>query len=151
MPGDIVDPTTRSRIMASIKGKNTAPEMTVRKGLHALGFRYRLHERKLPGRPDIILPKWQATIFVHGCFWHGHDCPMFRLPQSRQDFWAAKIKRNQERDKEVEIALSHAGWRILKIWECALKGNRRIGKDATISRAVEWLKSDEKMGEIRGI
>jgi len=151
LPGDVVDAATRSRMMAGIKGKNTKPEMTVRRGLHALGFRYRLHERKLPGLPDLVLPKWQAVIFVHGCFWHGHDCSLFRWPGSRQEFWRQKISRNQQRDVEVETALDSQGWRVLKIWECAMKGPSRIGEEATILNASNWLRSGDRRGEIRGI
>lgn len=150
MPGDIVDAVTRSRMMAGIKGKNTKPEMLVRRGLHALGYRFRLHDRALPGQPDMVLPRWRAVIFVHGCFWHGHDCHLFRWPASRQDFWRQKIGRNQERDVEVEAALEHSGWRLLKIWECSIKGKSRIGSEAVISIAAAWLGSDQQKGEIRG-
>ena len=150
MPGDVVDAVTRSRMMAGIKGKDTKPELVVRRGLHALGFRYLLHDRRLPGRPDMVLPRWQAAIFVHGCFWHGHDCPLFRWPGTRQDFWRQKIGRNQERDVEVEVALDQAGWRMLKIWECSMKGAGRIGVDVVLPLAAEWLRSDVRTGEIRG-
>ena len=136
--------------MAGIKGKNTKPEMLVRRGLHALGYRFRLHDRALPGQPDMVLPRWRAVIFVHGCFWHGHDCHLFRWPASRQDFWRQKIGRNQERDVEVEAALEHSGWRLLKIWECSIKGKSRIGSEAVISIAAAWLGSDQQKGEIRG-
>lgn len=137
-------------MMAGIKGKNTKPEMVVRRGLHALGYRFRLHDRNLPGQPDLVLPRWHAVIFVHGCFWHGHDCHLFRWPASRQDFWRQKIDRNQERDVEVEAALAHSGWRLLKIWECSIKGKSRIGSEAVMSIAAAWLGSDQKKGEIRG-
>ena len=150
MPGDIVDAVTRSRMMAGIKGKNTKPEMLVRRGLHALGYRFRLHDRALPGEPDMVLPRWRAVIFVHGCFWHGHDCHLFRWPASRQDFWRQKSGRNQERDLEVEAALQHSGWRLLKIWECSIKGKSRIGSEAVISITAAWLRSDQEKGEIRG-
>jgi DNA mismatch endonuclease (patch repair protein) len=150
LPGDIVDAATRSRMMAGIKGKNTKPELVVRRGLHALGFRYLLHDRRLPGKPDMVLPRWQATIFVHGCFWHGHDCPLFRWPGTRQDFWRQKIGRNQERDAEVEAELDRTGWRVLKIWECSMKGTGRIGVEAVLPLAAEWLHSGTMTGEIRG-
>ena len=150
MPGDIVDAATRSRMMAGIKGKNTKPELVVRHGLHALGFRYLLHDRRLPGKPDMVLPRWHAAVFVHGCFWHGHDCPLFRWPGTRQDFWRQKIGRNQERDAEVEAALDRAGWRVLKIWECSMKGTGRIGVEAVLPLAAGWLRSDAMTGEIRG-
>ena len=150
MPGDIVDAATRSRMMAGIKGKNTRPEMLVRRGLHALGFRFVLHDRRLPGKPDMVLPRWRSAIFVHGCFWHGHDCPLFRWPSTRQEFWRQKIGRNQERDIEVEAELDRAGWRVLKIWECSLKGTGRIGIDRVVPLAADWLRSDEQFMEIRG-
>lgn len=150
MPGDVVDAVTRSRMMAGIKGKDTKPELVVRRGLHALGFRYLLHDRRLPGRPDMVLPRWHAAIFVHGCFWHGHDCSLFRWPGTRQDFWRQKIGRNQERDAEVEVALDRAGWRMLKIWECSMKGVGRIGVEVVLPLAAEWLRSDARTGEIRG-
>lgn len=150
MPGDVVDAATRSRMMAGIKGKNTKPELVVRHGLHALGFRYLLHDRRLPGKPDMVLPRWHAAVFVHGCFWHGHDCPLFRWPGTRQDFWRQKIGRNQERDAEVEAELDRAGWRVLKIWECSMKGTGRIGVEAVLPLAAGWLRSDAMTGEIRG-
>ena len=137
-------------MMAGIKGKNTKPELVVRRGLHASGFRFVLHDRRLPGKPDMVLPRWRAAVFVHGCFWHGHDCPLFRWPGTRQDFWRLKICRNQERDAEVEAALDQAGWRVLKIWECSLKGTGRVGNDRVVLGAVDWLRSGERASEIRG-
>ena len=151
MPGDVVDAVTRSRMMAGIKGKNTKPELVVRRGLHAAGFRFRLHDRLLPGQPDLMLPRWHVVIFVHGCFWHAHDCPLFRWPGTRQDFWRQKIGRNKERDAEIEAALDHAGWRVLKIWECSMKGSGRIGGDAVVSLAADWIRSGQRVGEIRGM
>ncbi|WP_309806619.1 very short patch repair endonuclease [Novosphingobium capsulatum] len=150
MPGDVVDAATRSRMMAGIKGKNTKPELVVRRGLHAAGFRFRLHDRALPGQPDMVLARRRAVIFVHGCFWHAHDCSLFRWPGTRQDFWRQKIGRNVERDAEVEAALDQDGWRVLKIWECSMKGPGRIGADAVVSLAADWLRSDQREGEIRG-
>lgn len=136
--------------MAGIKGKDTKPELVVRRGLHALGFRYLLHDRRLPGKPDMVLPRWHAVIFVHGCFWHGHDCPLFRWPGTRQDFWRQKIGRNQERDVEVEAELDRTGWRMLKIWECSMKGTGRVGIETVLPLVAEWLRSDVATGEIRG-
>jgi DNA mismatch endonuclease (patch repair protein) len=137
-------------MMAGIRGKNTKPELLVRRGLHALGFRFRLHDRAMPGSPDLVLPRWRAVIFVHGCFWHAHECALFRWPGTRQDFWRNKIGSNCERDSKVEAALDLAGWRVLKIWECSMKGPDRIGIDAVVSRAAEWLRSDSVRGEIKG-
>lgn len=150
MPGDVVDAATRSRMMSGIRGKDTKPELVVRRGLHALGFRYRLHDRRLPGKPDMVLPRWRAAIQINGCFWHGHDCALFRWPGTRQEFWRSKIGRNVERDRETEAALDRAGWRVLTVWECALKGPARIGADAVVNGAADWLRSDARAGEIRG-
>ena len=137
-------------MMSGIRGKDTKPELVIRRGLHGLGFRYRLHDGTLPGRPDLVLPRWRAVVQIHGCFWHGHDCPLFRWPQTRQEFWRAKISRNVARDCEVNGALDRAGWRVLTVWECALKGPGRIGADATVTRAAAWLGSDARAREIRG-
>jgi DNA mismatch endonuclease (patch repair protein) len=137
-------------MMAGIRGKDTKPELVVRRGLHALGFRYRLHDRRLPGKPDMVLPRWRAAIQINGCFWHGHDCALFRWPGTRQEFWRSKIGRNVERDREVGAALDRAGWRVLTVWECALKGPGRIGADAVVIGAADWLRSDARTGEIRG-
>lgn len=147
---DVVDAQTRSMMMSGIRGKNTKPELQVRLGLHAMGFRYRLHPRAVPGKPDIWLSKHRAAIFVHGCFWHGHDCTLFKLPATRQDFWQAKIDANRARDGTVDALLRNRGIRTLEIWECAFRGPGRIGLEATLSRAVAWLRSDDERGEIRG-
>ena len=101
--------------MGGIRAKNTQPELAVRRALHALGFRFRLHSGDLPGKPDIVIAKWKAVIFVHGCFWHGHDCPLFKLPSTRPDFWNEKIGRNIERDKAIVEKLKSLGWRILTV------------------------------------
>lgn len=126
---DVVSKQKRSEMMAGIWGKNTKPEIVVRKGLHALGFRFRIHDRKLPGKPDLVLPKYNAAIFVHGCFWHGHDCHLFKWPQSRTDFWREKILGNRANDEKALDALEKAGWRVLVIWECALKGKEKLVPD----------------------
>ena len=118
---DVVDPATRSRMMSGIRGKNTKPELMIRKALHARGFRYRLH-CDLPGKPDICLPKHRAVIFVHGCFWHGHDCARgSRKPRANADYWTAKLARNVVRDRDVAARLTDDGWRVVTVWECDLK------------------------------
>lgn len=147
---DVVDAATRSRMMSGIRGKNTRPELQVRLGLHALGFRYRLHPGKIPGKPDLWFPKYRAAIFVHGCFWHGHECSLFKLPGTRQDFWQHKIDANRRRDSVVEELLAADAIRRLEIWECAFRGPGRIGLEQTLERAAEWLRSDEDRGQIRG-
>jgi len=136
--------------MSSIRGKDTRPEMAVRRGLHGHGVRYRLHAKELPGRPDLVLRKYRAVIFVHGCFWHGHDCPMFRLPSSRIDFWRAKIERNRERDREVMAALKERDWRRLTIWECALRGRGKMAGEEVIRLTLQWLDGSSQQAEIRG-
>jgi DNA mismatch endonuclease, patch repair protein len=121
---DVHDTATRSFNMSRIKGKNTKPEMLVRRFLFANGFRYRLHDTKLPGKPDIVLPKYKTVIFVNGCFWHGHKgCPYFVLPKTRTEWWFQKIKGTMARDKSAEIALNVRGWKVILIWECQLKKN----------------------------
>lgn len=108
--------------MSQIKGKNTKPEMLVRQFLHANGFRYRLHVKDLPGKPDIVLPKYKTVIFVHGCFWHGHEhCRYYVIPKTRTDWWLNKINTNIANDRKAEIALQSQGWNIITLWECELK------------------------------
>lgn len=119
---DVMTPEQRSRCMAAIKGKDTKPEIIVRKYLFSRGLRFRVQVRKLPGTPDIVLPKYKTVIFVNGCFWHGHEgCKYFRLPKSNVDFWQTKITRNIERDTETEAELKNLGWKVIRIWECEIK------------------------------
>lgn len=146
---DVVDPATRSRMMSGIRGKNTKPELLIRKALHARGFRYRLH-CDLPGKPDICLPKHRAVIFVHGCFWHGHGCHLFKWPSTRPEFWKAKIERNVEIDAVVMAKLSAEGWRIGVVWECALKGRERIDLSEVVDSLASWLESKSPQFSIRG-
>jgi DNA mismatch endonuclease (patch repair protein) len=119
---DVYSPEKRSAVMRRVKGKNTSPELVVRKALTALGARYRLHRADLPGKPDIVLPGRRLAIFVHGCFWHGHDCARgSRVPKQNQDYWVAKVARNRARDAVNREALAAIGWRVETIWECQLK------------------------------
>jgi DNA mismatch endonuclease, patch repair protein len=148
---DIVAPDVRSRMMAGIRGRNTQPEIVLRKGLHQAGFRYRLHAKGLAGKPDLVFPKYRAVIFVNGCFWHGHDCSFFKWPSTRQEFWRAKITGNVTRDESVKERLLAAGWRVLTVWECALKGPGRLAPGEVITRSAEWLQSDSQAKEIRGL
>jgi DNA mismatch endonuclease (patch repair protein) len=147
---DVVDAVTRSRMMAGIRGSNTRPELSVRRGLHALGFRYRLHDRRLPGKPDLVLSRHKAVIFIHGCFWHRHDCHLFKWPKSRADFWRGKIEGNRTRDLVAHLQLRALGWRVLTIWECALKGPTRLGAEEVAKSTADWILSDQLEGEIRG-
>lgn len=147
---DIVSPAVRSRMMSGIRGKNTRPEMFIRRALHARGFRYRLHRSGLPGKPDLVFATRRAVIFVHGCFWHGHDCPLFRQPSTRPDFWREKIESNRVRDERVKAELAVLGWRQLDIWECALKGRGALEPSALLGRVEQWVREGTDWVEIRG-
>lgn len=147
---DIVDKETRSRMMSGIRGKNTRPEHHIRSLLHRNGFRFRLHVKDLPGKPDIVLPKFRAVIFIHGCFWHGHDCHLFKLPGTRTDFWEAKIQRNRQNDNSAIVALEQAGWRVAIVWECALRGKLRMSDDSIAFRLSEWILSEKESFELKG-
>lgn len=124
--------------------------MRLRKALHANGFRFRLNVRKLPGTPDIVLPKYHAVIFVHGCFWHGHDCHLFKWPKTNTTFWEKKITRNREVDAEAEKELEALGWRYAVVWECALKGKRKLDFGMLVNRIENWLLSCNTRDEING-
>ncbi|MDO8322658.1 MAG: DNA mismatch endonuclease Vsr [Phenylobacterium sp.] len=131
---DVYGPEKRSAVMARVKGKNTSPELKVRKALTRLGARYRLHRKDLPGSPDIVLPGRRLAIFVHGCFWHGHDCARgARVPKANRDYWLAKVDRNRARDVASRATLAALGWRVETIWECDLKD------DAALSARLETL------------
>lgn len=126
---DLHTALTRSELMARIRSKDTRPELRVRHFLWASGFRYRLHGKLLPGKPDIVLKRYRTVIFVHGCFWHGHaDCPQFRLPSTRRAFWEAKINRNRERDAQALAKLRQLGWNVIVVWECEIAGNAGRGR-----------------------
>jgi DNA mismatch endonuclease, patch repair protein len=123
---DVHEPEVRSYNMSCIKGKNTKPEMLVRKFLHAQGFRYRLHVNSLPGSPDIVLPKYKTVLFINGCFWHGHKgCRYFVLPKTRTEWWLQKIKGTQKNDQLNSIQLNVLGWKVITVWECELKNEKR--------------------------
>ncbi len=121
----VISKDKRSKMMAAIHSRDTKPELTVRKYLWRLGFRYRLNLNRLPGHPDIVLRKYHTCIFVNGCFWHGHDCEDFRMPKTNVEFWEKKIRRNQERDKEEQRKLAKMGWHVIVVWECELSPDRR--------------------------
>lgn len=147
---DVVAPDVRSRMMAGIRGKNTKPELILRHGLHRLGFRFSLHKRSLPGSPDLAFPKYRAVLFAHGCFWHRHDCHLFKQPSTRSTFWKKKLAKNQQIDRRTEIALRNAGWRVGVVWECALKGRHRLETTKIITHCAAWLRSDRPTLNIRG-
>lgn len=140
---DTVDPATRSRMMAGIRGRNTKPEVKVRKALHALGFRFARNSKGLPGRPDLVLPRWKVAVFVNGCFWHWHGCHLSRIPASNAEFWLAKLTGNRARDVRVVSQLLGNGWRVLTVWECSLRGSAGgAAFDADMLRVAGWIRGN---------
>ena len=134
-------------MMARVRTQDTRPEVALRKQLHKAGFRFRLHRRDLPGRPDIVLPRFHAAIFVHGCFWHGHaGCRLAYQPKTRREFWQTKFATNRARDELQAHLLSLSGWRVLTVWECGLRDPRSL--DRTVARVIGWLLSKSRRGEI---
>jgi DNA mismatch endonuclease (patch repair protein) len=132
----------RSRMMSSIRGKNTQPELALRKALFSAGFRYRLHQRRLPGSPDLVFPKYNAALFVHGCFWHRHDsCRYTTMPKTNVDFWALKFEGNVDRDARNITALRDSGWRVAVVWECVLKHSL----DEACEKVSDWLRGSEQL------
>jgi len=134
---DVLSKAQRSKCMAAIRGVDTRPEMLVRKAAHALGYRFRLHCKRLPGRPDLVFPRFRAAIFVHGCFWHHHRCPDGRVPSTRQEYWVPKLTGNQRRDRKNRHALRHLGWRVLVIWDCETRNAGAIRR-----RIASFLRSE---------
>lgn len=140
---DVHDKKTRSYNMSRIKGKNTKPEEIVRKYLFSRGFRYRKNDKRLPGTPDIVLPKYKTVIFVNGCFWHGHkDCRCFVIPKTNTDFWLNKINTNIERDKRKQEALKEHGWNVVVVWECELKNQTKETTLETLKGQILKYKGD---------
>lgn len=136
---DVLSAAQRQLNMSRIRGRDTKPEMSVRQGLHARGLRYRLQNRKLPGRPDLAFPRHGVVVFVHGCFWHMHGCALSKLPSTRPDFWKQKLEGNAARDRRSIAALQAAGWRVLVIWECALRGRARLNREVALDRAERFI------------
>jgi len=147
---DTFSKSMRSYVMSRVKSKNNALEMLVRKGLHRRGFRYTLHNRSLLGRPDMTFPKYSAVIFIHGCFWHGHSCPRSRLPKTRRAYWKNKIMKNQHRDQRARTSLAADGWRVLVVWECALRGKESREPEHVFAEISAWLRSNATGAEIKG-
>ena len=134
---DVLTPVQRHRNMAAIRSASTKPERRLRHALWRQGFRYRINDKRLPGSPDIVLPKYRTVVFVHGCFWHGHkDCKYYIVPETNKEFWVAKVARNQERDKEVWRKLEAKGWNVIIVWECQLK---KANIDATVARVSDEI------------
>jgi DNA mismatch endonuclease (patch repair protein) len=148
---DVLSKEQRRLNMSRIRGRDTKPEMLIRQGLHAMGLRYRLYDRKLPGRPDLVFSRFRAVIFIHGCFWHGHNCPMFKLPSTRQDFWRDKILSNRARDVLAAEKLLKLGWRVANVWECSLRGPNRLSLEIALADCHMFLMCrDIKFIEITG-
>lgn len=146
---DVVDAKTRSRMMSGIRGKNTKPEIAVRRALFAAGFRFRLHRRDLPGAPDVVLPGRRVAVFIHGCFWHQHmACRYAKLPSTSPEFWKAKLEGNSVRDRRDADALLATGWRVLTVWECATRDRNILPVLSEL--LAEWIRGPEPEGEIRG-
>lgn len=147
---DVLTPDQRRLNMSRIRGKDTRTEMVVRKGLHARGLRFRLHRRDLPGCPDLVFPGRKAVVFVHGCFWHGHECPMFKVPATNREFWAAKAERNRANDCAAQDCLLRLGWRVMVVWECALRGRGRVSAEEVMDEVVRWLDGGGPVGSLAG-
>lgn len=146
---DVVDKATRSRMMSGIRAKNTKPEIFLRQGLHALGFRFRLHAKDIPGKPDIVLPKYRALIVVHGCFWHGHGCRYCKTPSTNTAFWLEKIQGNKLRDERTLQQQVEAGWRVLVVWECALRlSKRKPEKPNAVQLSATWISGVSRSAKV---
>lgn len=138
---DVLTQEQRQLNMSHIRGRNTKPEMILRRGLHARGLRFRLHHQNLPGRPDLVFPSLHAVIFVHGCFWHDHRCALCKTPATRTDFWVSKITRNAERDRQAIAALIQAGWRVLVVWECAVRGAGKLPEENVLDFCESFVRN----------
>lgn len=150
---DTVDRQTRSKMMSAVRAKNTKLEIEIRRRLFAQGFRYRLHARDLPGTPDIVLPKYSAIVFVHGCFWHYHGCSRSTIPDSRRDWWRKKLEDNRTRDAKVLTEFRRDGWRVVVIWECSVRRpgiDRQKALDRVCLRVGKFLRSKRNLLEISG-
>lgn len=145
---DVHSPETRSKNMRAIRTRDTAIENRLAVLLAELGFSYRVQDKALPGKPDFVLDDHRTIIFVHGCFWHHHHCYLFKVPATRTEFWMGKIGANVERDKRYIAQLSEAGWKVLAVWECALRGKYRLEAEEMASRLEEWIFAGEGNGEI---
>ena len=128
--------------MAGIGTKNTKPEIVVRQMLHRMGFRYRLHRTDLPGKPDLVLPAYDVAVLVNGCFWHGHECHLFKWPKTNRKFWRDKISKNRERDQRVQKELNALGWHVMVAWECATRSKTDRQLESLANRMTKWIEAD---------
>ena len=142
---DVLTREQRRLNMSRIRSRDTTPEILIRKGLHAAGFRFRLHRPELPGRPDLVLPRYRTVIFINGCFWHAHGCHISRMPDTRQEYWKPKLERNVARDREALDALHAAGWRVVRVWECALRGRTRLPEGFPLEEIMSFLRDNKRM------
>ena len=147
---DIVSPAVRSRMMSAIKSRNTKPELAIRKRLFARGLRYSLHSSSLPGKPDLVFRRYKAIVFVNGCFWHGHDCYLFKWPKSNREFWRRKINRNRFVDNRTLKELRGLGWRTMTVWECAIRGQSEKRLGTVANRLTRWIQGSRLSGTIAG-
>jgi DNA mismatch endonuclease (patch repair protein) len=147
---DTVDRQTRSKIMASVGQKDTGAELLLRRALHKIGLRYRLHDRSLPGSPDVIFSRFHAVVFVHGCYWHSHGCYRSTVPKSRHEFWAEKFEANRSRDERNVRLLHDSGWRVLTVWECALRGKNALPPHKVAGEVRAWLRGTDRQGQVSG-
>jgi DNA mismatch endonuclease (patch repair protein) len=147
---DVHTPEGRSHNMSRVRSRDTRPELVLRRALHSAGLRYRLHLRNLPGRPDLVFSSRRAVIFVHGCFWHGHDCPRFSLPATREDFWKEKLEANRIRDEQVISELHDKDWRILIVWECTLRGPSKRPLEIVTQEVKNFLEGTNSQETIGG-
>jgi DNA mismatch endonuclease (patch repair protein) len=147
---DTLTSEERSRRMASVRQSHTEPELVVRRLMHRAGLRFRVADRRLPGSPDIVLPRWRTVVFVHGCFWHGHDCPLFKLPRTRTEWWRAKVASNINRDQRAVECLVAMGWRAITVWQCALKGKGRLASADLAAALSNAVRMNSSLTEVRG-
>lgn len=145
---DIVNETNRSKMMSQIKSKNTKIELIVRSGLHRRGYRFRLHKKGLPGKPDLFMPKYHSVIFINGCFWHMHGCHLSTIPKTRTEFWIDKLASNKRRDLKNLTNLHRLGYRVLTVWECALRGKSDDEIQHVLNSIIEWLKGTSSQDQI---
>ncbi|MFP8832864.1 very short patch repair endonuclease [Hydrogenophaga sp. XSHU_21] len=138
---DVLTPAQRQLNMSNIKSKNSKLEMLIRRGLHARGLRFRLHDQSLPGRPDLVFARYNTAAFIHGCFWHVHKCALSKIPMTQQEFWKTKLTANAARDRQAIDALLAARWRVLVIWECALRGTGRLPEGELLDNATDFIRN----------
>lgn len=139
---DVLTPVQRRLNMSRIRSRDTQPELLIRRGLHAQGLRFRLHQRQLPGQPDLVLARHRTVVFVNGCFWHSHGCHISRMPETRREYWQPKLDWNTQRDRDAIRTLQAAGWRIVIVWECALRGRTRLAAGDAVAQVSDFIRAN---------